>query len=407
MTVSLTATGLQIQTYDEILDEVVDAYAIALELTPTQKTRVRNSVQSKLGNLARIDAEREAAMQEALLAVYETLSLSTEGQQLETVAGLLGVTRDPAVSSEVVGTASGVAATNIPNGTRLRYDPDLTTWTVIDGPYVIGGGGTVEIRLASDDEDAVTVALDPDVGFDDWTILDAIVGFNAFESTQQPITGAPIETDASLRQKVRVEAYSRGQGPLRAIEARVSQVEGVTFVRAYENRTLVTDANSIPGKAINVVVDGGLDADVAEAIFRSRSAGAEVFALAGPTYVGETVIDDYGFSHLMPFNRVETVDLWVRVTLTTSTSETTAPVDLISAVEAELLAELPTTFGFPGTDVLPYKISQIVAALALDGIDAILVETSLDGVAWTTTKRSLSIRQKAAFDAARIEALEA
>ncbi len=407
MTVTLDATGLQIQTFDEILAEIVTAIGSALDLTPIEKARVQASVQSTLGNLARIDAEREAALQEALLAVYETLSFDAEGAHLDRVVALLGVTREPALLSTVIGTATGTPTTSIPNGTRLRYEPELTTWVVVDGPYTIGGGGTVEVTLESESSAGVEVALDPDTGFDDWTVLDTVPGFDAFESTQQPATGTPVETDAALRTRARIEAFSRGQGPLLAIEAAISKAdEGVSFVRVWENRTLVTDADDIPGKALNAVVDGGEDQAIAEAIFVSRPAGAEVFALEDGSEVMTTVTDAYGFSHSMPFNRVTEVDMWIRCTLTTSTSETTAPDDLTDLVAAVLLVSAPLQFGLPGTDVLPYKLRGAVAAQGFDGIDEVVIELSLNGSSWSTAKRSISIREKAVFAEARITVLE-
>lgn len=403
MSATLDETGLTIETFEEILDAVVASFTTALSLTPAQAYRVRSSVQSVLGNLARIHAENEQASQEVLLAVYNALSWDAEGAQLERVVALLGVTRRPAYSSRVVGTASGTATTSIPNGTRIQYAPEGTVWEVVDGPYTIGGGGTVEIAIESALEDANVVAVDPETGFDDWLILDTVVGFSdvgSFESTAQPIIGAPIETDAALRARAGVEAYSRGLGPLAAIEAAVSQVEGVTYVRAYENTgdPASTDADGIPGRAINVVVEGGDDAEVAAAIASKRPAGILVYG----SDVSE-VVTIGGHQIGIAFDRVEAVPMWIRATVTTSTSEETASAIVTDDVEARLLEQAPDLFGI-GDDVLPFRLA---AALSdIPGIDAVVIELSLDGSSWSAAKRVITIRQRATFASARISATE-
>lgn len=401
MSVVVDEAGVTIQTVDEILEEIIVALGTELGLSAVQVQRIRASVKSTIGQLARVEAEREAALQEGLLAVYSTISFFSNGAALDRVVRLLGVVRSAALSSRVTGPATGTPGTIIPNNSRIQYDPEGTVWIVVDGPYTISGGGTVTIAVESEDTEAVTVALDPDSGFDEWTILDTVVGWTAFESAAQPVTGAPSESDASLRTRATTEAFRRGQGPLRAIEAAVTEVTGVTYVRAYENRTWTTDANGLPGKSINVVAVGGDDDEVGAAIFTSRSAGAEVFALVDGTEVATTQVDNFGFSHSMPFNRVADVDLWIRATLTTSTAEDAAPADVDNTVEELLLEQAVEMFGI-GDDVRPYMLTGAIFASGLPGIDAVVVELSDDGATWQTTKWPISIREQAAFDAARI-----
>lgn len=400
MTVTLDAAGLTVQSYSDILEEIVVQIGIALSLTPPQVQRVRASVQSTLGQIARIEAEREAALQETMAAVYDTLSLYASGASLDRVAALMGVTRLAASASYVTGTATGLAGVVIPNGTRLQYNPEETVWTVVDGPYTVGGGGTVTIAVEGDSSGDWTVALDPDTGFDDWTLLDTIPNFTSFESSAQPVTGAPIETDAGVRSRYSIEAYRRAQGPIKAIEAAIQDVTGVTFVRVWENRTATTDADGIPGHAINAVVEGGDVDEIGAAIFAARPAGAEVFALVDGSEETPTVTDDYGFGHVMGFNRITPIDIWINCVLTTSTSEETPPADLETTVQTAILAGVEDLFGI-GDDVLPWKIAGLVYALGLDGIDNVTVTLSTNGISYSSAKRSISIRERSAFTSGR------
>lgn len=409
MSATFDASGLAIDTFDAALTQFVVALGASLGLTDAQVERARNSVQSAIGNLARVAVERDITNQEALLAVYGSLSVEAEGSQLDRIARILGVTRRAAQVSRVIGTADGTASTSIPNGTRLRYNPAATVWTVVDGPYTIGGGGTVEIAVESESEDAVEVAIDPATGFDDWTILDSVVGWSdvgGFESTAQPIVGSDTETDAALRGRVETEAFRRATGPIAAIDANVTAVNGVTFVRTWENRTLVTDSDSIPGKAINVVVEGGDDTQVAEAIYNARPAGAEIFALVDGSEVSVTLTDDYGFDFVVAFNRVTDVPMLVEVDLVTSTSEESAPAGIIATVQSLVQEQANEFFGI-GADVLPWKIAGFIAAQNYGGIDNVVVRVdSVAGGSPAASKFSISIRERATFALGNINVAE-
>lgn len=394
MTATLDTTGLTIQSFDDVFAEFVASLQSGLALTNAQTDRVRTAVTSTLGNWSRISAENEARIQEMLLAVYNTLAIESQGVQLDRVVRLLGVSRRAAENSRVLGLATGTAATAIPDGTRIRYNPTGAVF-LVDGAQVLNGSGELDdMPVVAETDAAIEVALDPAVGFDDWTVLDTIVGFSdvgGFEATEQPIVGHPIEVDAALRVRANTEAYRRAQGPLVAIDAAVADVSGVTYVRTYDNRdTQPTDADGIPWKAINVVVEGGSDLDVANAIWRSRSAGAGLFGA-----VQQAIIDRYGRTQIVGFDRVDELRIYIRVTVTTSTSEETAPADLRDQVIARLTERAPLLFGI-GADVLPLRLAAQLADIS--GIDAALIELSLDGVSYSSAKRAVTIRQRATFD---------
>lgn len=402
MTISISSLGLEIEDFARILDSIVDAVAVALDLTPVQKARVRSSVQSVLGNLARIDAERELVMQEALVAVYNTLSLETTGENLSRLVKLLGLERRAAFSSQVTGTAGGTSSTVIPEGTRIQYNPESTVWLVQAG-YVVGD---TDIVVVAEETGGALVAVDPETGYDDWTILDTVVGFDTFESSAQGVTGAPIESDSELRNRASIEIYRRGLGPERAIEAAVllAGPPYPTYARAYSNRTLTTDAEGIPGKAINVVVEGGTAQLVGEAIFASRPAGAEVYADA-TNRVDVTVVDQDGFGHSMPYNTVTDVRIWINVDLETSTSETTTTAGITDLVEALLATQAPLLFGI-GDDVLSWKLEGEIADGGYEGITRASVTVSDDGAVFSANPYTISIRERPTFALADIVATE-
>ncbi len=409
MTVTIDATGLHTQTYVEILEEIIVAIGAALSLTAAQIQSLRESAIGSLHQLARIEAEREAAMHDALLSVYNTLGIDSDGVNLERVVRLLGVTRRADSNSLVTASFDGVAATSIPNGTRVQYNPTGSIWTTTGGPWIIGGSGTVEGTLVAEDAGAVEVGS---VLPGDWTILDTVVGFTDVETVEQTLVGAAQETDAQLRERAGVEAYRRGQGPQAAIRAAVTQVTGVTFVGVWESQALAaldTDSNGIPARAINVVVEGGDSDEIAAAIRSSRGGGIRLFGMPGATLVERTITLSNGSPVLVQFNRVEEIEIWIECVITTSTAEEDAPPDVVDLVEALLLAGAEELFSI-GDDVLPWRLEGYVHAAQIPGVDDVQVTLSYDDGAldaYTRAKRAIAIREKATFVAARIEATEA
>lgn len=405
MTLALTATGLTIQNFTEALEEIVANLGTALSLTPVQVQRLRTNARSTLGNLSRIEAERDVAFQEALLAAYDALSWSAEGVQLENVVALLGVERTPALASQVTAGLSGVPGSLVPAGTRVRYNPEETTWITSEA-VVLAGVTPVAVTLVSETVgEAQIVALDPDTGFDDWTLLDVVAGLTGIESTAQPVVGAPTETDTALRARARIEAYRRAQGPLTAIEAAIAGITGVTYVRAWDNTGPfgAVDSDGIPGRAINAVVEGGSTNEIFAALLAQRPAGIEIYG------TGETANLSLGLGRYIAagFDRVADITIWINCTITTSTSEEEAPADVTTVAAARLLEQGPILFGI-GDDVLPYRLASSLSDIA--GIDSANVTISTDDGAtdpYSTAKRVISIRQRPTFAAVRITVTEA
>ena len=131
------------------------------------------------------------------------------------------------------------------------------------------------------------------------------------------------------------ELAAGGRASLPAITANISQVEGVEFAKTWGNTSLVTDSDGIEGKAVNVVVDLDPDTEdvrqaVADEIFSTVAGGI----LSHGTDVTKTVTDSQGVGHEIKYDLVGLVTIWVKVTLTTSTSEETYPTTGDDAVKA-------------------------------------------------------------------------
>ena len=93
------------------------------------------------------------------------------------------------------------------------------------------------------------------------------------------------------------------------------EVDGVTDATAKENDTNVTDANGLVAKSFRIMVEGGVDADIAQVIYAKKPIG---IATNGTTTVN--VADIQGITHPIKFQRPASVTIYVQVTLQPGTS---------------------------------------------------------------------------------------
>lgn len=92
-----------------------------------------------------------------------------------------------------------------------------------------------------------------------------------------------------------------------------SDVEGVTYATGYQNDTDETDADGRPPHSIEIVVQGGSDAAVANVIWKNKAAGIRAY---GSYYSYAT--DMNGNSQYLEFTRVKTVYLLLSIKITSA-----------------------------------------------------------------------------------------
>jgi hypothetical protein len=95
----------------------------------------------------------------------------------------------------------------------------------------------------------------------------------------------PVETDSQLRARQSFSVAIPSRTVLQGTIARIAATAGVARYLVHENATSSTDADGVPSHSIAAVVEGGLDADVAQSIYINKGTGAGTF---GTTTVAVT-----------------------------------------------------------------------------------------------------------------------
>lgn len=135
-------------------------------------------------------------------------------------------------------------------------------------------------------------------------------GWQSVSNPEAALPGAPVESDARLRTRQRVSTALPSRTVFEGTLGAVANVPGVTRQRGYENDTDKPDVNGIPPHHICMVVEGGDNQAIADAIAVKKTPGAGT--------LGDITLmtrDRYGVPKLISFYRPTLVRVGAMVIL--------------------------------------------------------------------------------------------
>ena len=383
MPATLTTSGLQIQTLAEILAEL-KAEVTAPGVLPGHDVE---SPTSPVAVLVAFQARREAIYQALLAAVLDALYRDgAQGRVLDRLATITGdLPRQGPSQSTIAARLTGTPGTVCTNK-LVRYVPNGTLWRTPGIDATIGGGGTVDVVLRAEDDGPISAAENSS----DWEIVTVTTGWSAVESLSGLQIGELEEDDPTFRARL-VASESVARGTEQAVYAALLRVPGVTQVTVDNNRTLVTNANGVPGKSVEALVVGGSDEEVADALFAVLCADTGTF---GNTTVEVERPDGRPFD--VRFSRIEEVQCYVTVTLTATGAEEDLPTDYEAQVRAAVAARAAALA--PGQDLhAAWFVGTIVDALPTNAVVNVAVVFDLDPGGAGAPTLALTNRQRAAI----------
>lgn len=289
MSIQYDSNGLIIQNLTEILDEregvcrsfLGDDFVIAGE--------------SAVGNLQAVDADRELAIQELLLYIAMQLDPDqAEGIWLDFICALNNISRYTATKSTIPITVTGTAGTTKNAGEITIVDERTDEYYINQSAFAIGEDGTVNITCQATSYGEITALPTSTFSLKTPSIGISSVAYNT-EGTAT--VGRDTETDEELRARREDAVSYTASSILSSIKASVSQISDVTYINAYENDTMNT-VDTLPPKSFEIVVKGGDEDEIANAIFGKKPAGIQAY---GTTV--KTITDDDGNNFSIGFTR--------------------------------------------------------------------------------------------------------
>lgn len=368
----LTATGLVIETPDEIRTSINEAMVVAfgpqLDLTD-------GSLQGKVIGIV---SDHIGQVWEALEAVYDARDPDAAvGAALDAICALSGTRREAAAASTATLTLTGTPTTAVPAGSQVSIvdAPDavfatdalatigaaLTAWAPstayvigdrrrnnVGGPdrcYIVTSSGTSGAQGPSGtgagiadntvvwhylgdgtglvDTDATATETGPLIAqiYSITSIVTPVSGWLGVINLADAIPGQKIESDELLRVRRELELASAGTTPPEPLREDLLAVADVTSVRIFNNPTDSTDADGVPPHSFEALIVGGDDQDLWDAIYASGPTGVQSFG----DEVGN-VTDSQGFVHSVAFSRPDPIAIYVDIVLVKNVTASLGPV---------------------------------------------------------------------------------
>lgn len=305
----LTVTGLTIDSLEDRLEAVCDllrgAIASNLDLTPDQPT----------GQLVRILVERTQSALEVVRAVHAGGDpLTATGQALTALCYRTGTQRRPATAGHVTLSVNLDGGVTLPAGSVAHVAGDAENRWATDVDVVAPAGPPAAYNVAATCEtDGPIQALLGTIT----VIATPVVGWNSVTNAADAAEGDAEETDADLRERRELELALGGSTTIDAIRAELISMTGMIEAIVLENDQHWT-AGGIPPHAIECIIwDGSpaavADADIAETIWTSKSAGVYAWGITDTA----VHVDDQGGNHVIAWTRATPLQILVEVTVTT------------------------------------------------------------------------------------------
>lgn len=346
----LTEKGFRCPTYVELLN------ALEYKARELFGAKAKLTVRSPLGIFLRIFAWILLIIFQLTEDVYNSRFIDTAvGTSLYNLGRAIGLRLLPAQKATGYVQFTGEVGKYIPKGFLVQQITGYIYATVTDGR--IGEDGTLLLPVQA-------VETGPDYNAEPGTIKEIVNPLDGVTGCTNPAAvdgGRDRETDEEYRDRYYKSVDFAGGVNIDAIVAEVRQnVEAVSSVIGYENDTDVEDDLGLPPHSFEVVVYGGLDQDIAKAIFRRKAAGIQTH---GNKKV--PVISVSGQSVAISFSRPTPVPVYIQINnLKTNDTFPVDGKDLIKAALKDYIGDENSGGLSIGEDVVFITLPEVVLSVS-------------------------------------------
>lgn len=321
-----------------------------------------------------------------------------DGRFQDAIGRIYFLTRKPATSTAVSVTLTGLSGTVIPAGT-LAQDTSSNTYINV-GDVTIGITGTVDAQFQNVETGPIPCAAGTLI-----SVYQAIPGWDAITNATDGIMGSVVESRADFEYRRKNSVAINAEGTLGAIYATVYNLDNVLDVYAVDNpantivNTGITNYPLAP-HSVYVAVVGGVDADIAAAIWSKKDLGCD--------YNGNTSVivkDESGYNFPQPtytvkFQRPASLPIKYVVNIV---NDPTLPSNIVDLIKTAIIARFNGADGTNreriGSSIFASRYYAPVSAVA----DTVAVISIYIGTSTPTlTKVDVGIDQSPTLTAADI-----
>lgn len=374
----LTDAGFRRPTYAELLD--------ALEYKAREQfgSQANLTVRSSLGIFLRIFAWMLNLLFSTLEDVYNSRFIDTAvGSSLYNLGRAIGLRLLGAQKAVGYLTFYGDNGVTVPEGYLAETIAGeqyitLRMGLITKGSVTLPASAVIPGPDGNTAKETIRIITNPQSG------ISEVTNESAFEG------GRNTETDAEFRERYYLSVDFAGGVNIDTIMAEVYEnVESVIAVTGEENDTDETNSHGLPPHSVEIVVYGGLDEDVAKAIYSRKAAGIQTY---GNTTI--SVVMSSGKLYDVKFSRPTPVNVWVRITELSTNNN--FPLDGIEQIKRNIVSYI-------GADTRGgLNIGQSVICVALPtevlkvpGVIDFKLQISPNGTNYSWNNIEIDTREKA------------
>ena len=385
----LTSTGFVAATLEEIKEE------IETELLATVDPGLDLSPDQPMGQIVGIVSQREAKLWELLAVAYGGADpAAAESFLLDGVCDLTGTTRLPATKSSVTincgvdnnfSAAVGALKANVSGSPLVLFKNKSAV-----GPLTPAGTYPIVFEAT---EYGPTQALAGTL-----TVITAPVGgWNTATNPLDATLGRLTETDAALAIRREEELSKAGACTVDSLRADLLEVTGVQQAFVFENTSLVTNSDGMPGKSFEAVIFDGTspaatNADIAKVVWEGKPSGIEMHGTTSVNHVDAT-----GVTRVVKFSRATVRQVWLEFDLTIDAN--TWPATGATLVKAAVALAGASALNL-GIDVVAARVKAWAFGLGVLDVTALRLGFAVSPVG--TSNLTITGRQIASLDTSRM-----
>lgn len=272
-------TGFSVQEPQEVREEVAQSWINAFKSDDTPD--INTAPETPQGQI--IDAETLAITQkDAELAFLANMfnPKTARGIWQDALAEIYFIKRKKAVNSRCYCVLTGLKGTVIEKGSKIQSEADGTYWNLLEDVTIQNNGSV--IALFECETEGAVIASPNTLN----KIITTVAGWDTVNNIQAATVGTLEESQQAFEKRRYDSVALNSRGTTSSVYARVLQLDNVVGCYVVDNKTNVVktiDDYDLKPHSIYVAVLGGSNQDIAEAIYKSLSAGCD--------YNGNTTID--------------------------------------------------------------------------------------------------------------------
>ena len=272
-------TGFSVQEPQEVREEIAQSWINAFKSDDTPD--INTAPETPQGQI--IDAETLAITQkDAELAFLANMfnPKTARGIWQDALAEIYFIKRKKAVNSRCYCVLTGLKGTVIEKGSKIQSEADSTYWNLLE-TVTINGNSSVTALFECETEGAV-IASPNTLN----KIITTVAGWDTVNNIQSATVGTLEESQQAFEKRRYDSVALNSHGTTSSVYARVLQLDNVVGCYVVDNKTNIVktiDDYDLKPHSIYVAVLGGNNQEIAEAIYKSLSAGCD--------YNGNTTID--------------------------------------------------------------------------------------------------------------------